>query len=192
MRVISTVPEHIVVTREEHMLRRISSISFPVLALAVNAIGQESARFPVFVTGSGDAGIVARSLNQRLKGSMPFVAATEPEASKVAVLISCMSRASTDPFLCMYVSFYMGASISKTFLGSGLFVGTSAEAVSSNFLGSIAQDIADRFDNTANDSLRQALESCLALTDFKCRVPPSLRKELDAATLTLEQYLKQK
>src|ERR1035438_9143605 len=68
----------------------------------------------------------------------------------------------------------------------------TADAVASNFLGSIAQDIVERWDNTNTDNLRQGLESCLLLTDSKCNVPDPLQKELGASQLTLGQYLLKK
>ena len=107
------------------------------------------------------------------------------------MLISCMPRKQTDPFVCMYVSHYNGATF-KTFLGGGLFFSASAEEVSDNFLGSIAQDIVERFDNTSTDNLRQALESCLLMTDSKCNVPDPLQKEFGTKQLTLGQYLLKK
>jgi len=46
-----------------------------------------------------------------------------------------------------------------------------------------------RFDNTAKDNLKQALESCLLMTDSKCNVPDQLQKEFGSKSLTLGQYL---
>jgi hypothetical protein len=88
----------------------------------------------------------------------------------------------------LYVAHYNGATF-KTFLGGGLFFSTSADVVASNSLGSIAQDIVERFDSTNTDNLREALESCLLMTDAKCNVPDPLQKEFGAKQLTLGQYL---
>jgi hypothetical protein len=123
-------------------------VSFAFLALAVSARAQDkSDKFAIFVTGLEDAAPVAQSLIKKLNDTKPFEAVTDKDPSKVAVLISCMSRKPTEPFVCMYVSNYNGATF-KTFLGGGLFFATSADGVASNFLSSIAQDIVERFDST--------------------------------------------
>jgi aspartyl aminopeptidase len=74
-------------------------------------------------------------------------------------------------------------------LGGGLFFATTADGVASNFLSSIAQDIVERFDSTNTENLREALQSCLLMTDSKCNVPDPLQKEFNAKQLTLGQYL---
>jgi len=91
----------------------------------------------------------------------------------------------------MYVAHFNGPTF-KTFLGGGMWVGTSADAVSDNFLASIAQDIVERFDSTSKDNLREALQACLLMTDSKCNVPDPLQKEFGATQLTLGQYLLKK
>lgn len=159
------------------------------LALAVSASPQDkSGKFALFVTGLDDAAPVAQSLIKKLNDSRPFEAATKKDPSKVVVLISCMPRKQADPFVCMYVSQYNGATF-KTFLGGGIFFSPSSDAVASNFLASITQDIVERFDNTNRDNLRQALESCLLMTDSKCNVPDPLLKEFGTKQLTLGQFL---
>jgi hypothetical protein len=159
---------------------------------AASASPQEkSENFAIFVTGLQDAAPVAKALIQKMKDSKPFEPVTHEDPSKVVVLISCMSRKQTEPFVCMYVSHYNGATF-KTFLGGGLAFGVHAEDVADNFLASIASDIVERFDNTAKDNLRQSLESCLLMTDSKCNVPDGLQKDLAAQQLTLGQYLLKK
>lgn len=91
----------------------------------------------------------------------------------------------------MYVSHFNGAT-SKTFLGGGLFVATGADAVATNFLGSIAEDIVERYSDTSTNNLREGLESCLLMTDSKCNVPDQLQKEFNAKQLTLGQFLLKK
>ena len=95
------------------------------------------------------------------------------------------------PFLCMYVAHFNGPAF-KTFLGGGMWAATSADAVSDNFLASIAQDIVERFDSTSKENLREALQACLLMTDSKYNVPDPLQKEFDAKQLTLGQYLLKK
>jgi hypothetical protein len=166
---------------------------FIFLAGAISATAQErSDNFPVFVAGINDAAPVAQSLIRKLNATKPFEVVTSKDPSKVAVLISCTPRSKpADPFACMYVAQYNGATF-KTFLGGGLFFATNADAVASNFLESLAQDIVERYDSTNMDNLREALESCLLMTDFKCNVPDPLQKEFNAKQLTLGQYLLKK
>ena len=151
----------------------------------------KSDKFAIYVTGLYDAAPVAQSLIKKLNASKPFEAVGKDETAKVVVLISCMSRRPNDPFVCMYVSHYNGATF-KTFLGGGMWAATSADAVSDNFLVAIAQDIVERIDDTSKDNLREALEACLLMTDSKCNVPDPLQKEFNAKQLTLGQYLLKK
>jgi len=74
-------------------------------------------------------------------------------------------------------------------MGAGNAVGKTSDEVSANFLGAIAQDIVERYNDTDKDNLRQALQACLLLTDSKCNVPNPLQKELEAKQLTLGRYL---
>ena len=164
-----------------------------LLAIALSATAQEkSDKFAVFVTGLGDAAPVAQSLIKKLNASKPFEAVTANDSSKVAVLISCMSRSkATDPFGCMYVAHYNGATF-RTFLGGGLYFAMSADDVASNFLSALAQDILERYEATTLDNLREGLQSCLLMTESKCNVPDPLQKEFNAKELTLGQYLLKK
>ena len=61
--------------------------------------------------------------------------------------------------------------------------------MATQFLGSIANDIVDRFGDTDKENMKQALETCLLRTDTKCNVPERLQKEIGATQLTLGQYL---
>jgi len=167
-------------------------VLFAFLVLAVSASPQDkSDKFAVYVTGLNDAAPVAQSLIKKLNASKPFEAVGKDETAKVVVLVTCYSRKQTDPFLCMYVTHFNGPAF-KTFLGGGMFAATSADAVSDNFLASIAQDIVERFDSTSKDNLREALQACLLMTDSKCNVPDPLQKEFGATQLTLGQYLLKK
>jgi methionyl-tRNA formyltransferase len=134
----------------------------------------------------------AQSLINKLNASKPFEVVGKNDTAEVVVLVTCSSRSKqTDPFLCMYVAHFNGAAF-KTFLGGGMWVTTSADAVSDNFLASIAQDIVERFDSTSKDNLRETLQACLLMTDSKCNVPDPLQKEFGATQLTLGQYLLKK
>jgi hypothetical protein len=120
--------------------------------------------------------------------SKPFQAVGKNDESKVVVLVSCMDRNGTQPFVCMYVLSFNGATF-KTFMGGGLYVATDADTVATNFLGSIASDVVERYSETSTNNLREALKSCLLMTDSKCNVPDPLQDEFKAKQLTLGQYL---
>jgi hypothetical protein len=173
-------------------LRRPTAFLFTLLAFATSARPQnKSDSVTVFVTGldDADAAPVVRSLVKKLNDSKPFEAVTKKEdPSKVVVMITCMSRQQTDPFACMYVSHYHGA-IFNTFLGGGIFLNPSPEAVASKFFASIAQDVVERYNNAFKDNYRHTLESCLFLTDSKCNVHDQLQKELGEKPLTLGRYV---
>lgn len=148
-------------------------------------------KFPIFVTGLDEAAPVAQSLIKKMNASKAFEVVGKDDTAKVVVLVTCYSRKQTDPFLCMYVAHLNGAAF-KSFLGGGMFAAISADAVSDNFLTSIAQDILERFDSTSKENLRQALQACLLMTDSKCNVPDPLQEEFAAKQLTLGQYLLKK
>jgi hypothetical protein len=178
------------------MLLRMNCRIVVLLALLARAgpagSQDKSDKFAIFVTGLDDALPVAQSLIRKLNDSKPFEAVAKQDPSKVVVLVTCMPRKETNgTFVCMYTSHYNGATF-KSLLGGGLFLSQSADAIADDFLGSIAQDIVERFDKTNTDNLRQALESCLLMTDSKCNVPDNLQKEFGAQQLTLGQYLLKK
>jgi hypothetical protein len=174
------------------MPKRTGLVLFALLAFSASEWAQEkSDKFPIVVSGLNDAAPVAQSLIRKLNASKPFEVVTGKDDSKVVVLVSCMARKQTEPFVCMYVSHLNGATF-KTFLGGGLFFSMNADAVANDFLGSILQDILERFDDTSIENLREALQSCLLMTDTKCNVPDPLQKEFDAKQLTLGQYLLKK
>jgi hypothetical protein len=173
-------------------MRKPFALIFAILTLAVSGRSQEkSDKFAIFVTGLDSAAPVAQSLIKLMNASKPFEAVGQKDPSKVVVLVSCMPRKESGPLACMYVSHYNGPSF-KTFLGAGMFFATTAEMVAMNFLGSIAQDIVERYDKTNIDNLREGLEVCLLLTDTKCNVPDPLQKEFNAQQLTLGQYVLKK
>src|SRR5579871_1620232 len=96
------------------------------LVFAAAAGAQEkSDKFAIYVTGLNDATPVVQSLTKQMNAAKPFEAVGAKDPSKVVVLVSCMPRKQTEPFACMYVSHYNGATF-KTFLGGGLFVSLSA------------------------------------------------------------------
>jgi hypothetical protein len=165
-------------------------LAFLVFTIPVSP-QEKTTKFAVFVTGLEDASPVLQSLIKMMKDSKPFEPVTKEDPSKVVVLISCMPRKQTNPFVCMYVAQYNGPAF-KTFLGGGLYGSASADSVANDFLGSIAQDIVERFDSKSTENLREALESCLLMTDSKCNVPDPLQKDFGTKQLTLGQYLLKK
>jgi len=173
-------------------MRKATALLLCVFAAVAASSKAKSDKVAIFVTGLDAAAPVAQALIEKLNASKPFEAVTAKDPSKVAVLISCMSPKQAGSVLaCMYVAHYNGATF-RTFLGAGLFFSTSADDVANNFLGSIAQDVAERYNDTDKDNLRQALESCLLLTDTKCNVPDPLQNEFNAKQLTLGQFLLKK
>jgi hypothetical protein len=161
-----------------------------LLGVALQA-QDKSDKFAVFVTGLGDAAPVAQSLIRQINASKPFQAVNKNDESKMVVLVSCMDRNGTEPFVCMYVSHFNGATF-KTFMGGGLYVARDADIVATNFLSSIASDVVERYKETSINNLREALESCLLMTDSKCNLPDPLQDEFKAKQLTLGQYLLKK
>lgn len=162
-----------------------------VLILAFISSAQEKPeKFAIYLSGEeGPAALVVKSLTKLMNASKPFEVVGPKDPLKLAVLISCMDKPTAEvPFVCMYVSQYNGAAF-KTFMGGGLSVFKNVEDVANQFLGAIAQDVVERYNDTDKQNLRQGLEACLFLTDSKCNVPNPLQKELDAKQLSLGQYL---
>jgi hypothetical protein len=167
--------------------------AFLFLVLAVPSISSENSdKVKIFVVGLDDARPIAEALIEKLRASKPFEPVTQGDASQVKVLISCMHRDKVDmPFICMYVANFNGAVISSWF-GGGLWFSSSADAVAENFLGAIAADIVERYNDTAKTNESNMLESCLLLTDSKCNVPERLQDEMGAKQMTMGQYLMKK
>src|SRR5271157_5845410 len=112
------------------MRKQTALVLFAFLALAASASSQDkSDKFAIFVTGLDDAAPVSQSLIKKLNESKPFEVVGKNDTAKVVVLISCIPRKLSDPFMCMYVSQYNGATF-KSFLGGGMWAGTNADAVS--------------------------------------------------------------
>ena len=88
----------------------------------------------------------------------------------------------------MYVASFNGAAF-QTFMGGGLFMAATADTIALNFLQSIAADIVERFDDTSASNSRQALESCVFLSEAECDVPELIQKEFGANTITLREFL---
>src|SRR5580698_728079 len=104
-----------------------------VLGMFWSAFPQaKSEKFGLFVTGASDAEPVVKALTKALNESKPFEVVSKND-SKVAVLVSCMSRQKTEPFVCMYVASFNGAAF-QTFMGGGLYIATTAEIEAVNFL----------------------------------------------------------
>jgi len=144
--------------------------------------------FLIYVVGLDTAEPIAKALKKKLSTSRPFAVATKDDVSKVMVLISCMDRKEGLPYACMYVLSLNGAAF-KTFMGGGLYLAMTPDDVAANFLKSMAQDIVERLDSTNKQNLRDALKSCLFLTDSKCNVPKPLQEEFGEKQLTLGQFM---
>jgi len=146
----------------------------------------KSEKFGLFVTGASDAEPVVKALTKALNESKPFEVVSKAD-SKVAVLVSCMERQKTQPFVCMYVASFNGAAF-QTFMGGGLYVAADADTLALNFLQSIAADIVERFDGTSVSNARQTLEGCLFLSEPGCDVPEQLQKELGAKPCNFPEH----
>ena len=149
---------------------------------------QEKEKFPVFVTGLDTASPVMDSIKKLLDSSKPFRTAEAPDSSRVAVLVSCMDRKQGEAYSCLYVSHYVGATF-RTFLGAGISNAPTVEDTANNLLGAIVKDIVERFNDIDKQHSKEALETCLMLTESKCNVPDPIQKELGVQQLTLGQYL---
>lgn len=93
-----------------------------------------------------------------------------------------------DPFVCFYTAHYAGGT-SKTFMGGGIYVAPTSDEVADNFLASIAQDIAERWNDMVRANGVEMLEACLFLTQSSCKVPDGLEPELKTKIINLSQYL---
>lgn len=145
--------------------------------------------FLIYVVGLDTAEPIAKALKKKLSVSRPFAVATKDDVSKAVVLISCMDHDKEGlPYACMYVLSLNGAAF-KTFMGGGLYLAMTPDDMANNFLKSIAQDIVERFERTNRENLRDALKSCLFLTDTKCNVPKPLQEEFGEKQLTLGQFM---
>jgi hypothetical protein len=166
-------------------------ILFAFLCVSSAVPQQHDDDFLIYVVGMNTAAPIAKALKRKMSSSRPFAVATKDDASKAVVLITCMDHDSEKmPYACMYVLSLNGAAF-KTFMGGGMNLAMTPDDMADNFLKSIAQDIVERFENTNKENLRDALRSCLFLTDTKCNVPKPLQAEFGDKQLTLGQYMMQ-
>lgn len=106
----------------------------------------------------------------------------------LVIMADCLpQKQKTDAFACFYTSHYAGLA-SKTFMGGGIYVGATSDSVAANFLGSIAQDITERWKEMNRANLIESLEACLFLTQSSCKVPDVLEPELKTKVINLSQY----
>jgi hypothetical protein len=170
------------------LLAVLTAVAFLFAAPAIPQ-KQHDNDFLVYVVAQGTAEPIGRALKKRLNVSKPFAVATKDDVSKAVVLVSCMDHDKEGlPYACMYVLSLNGSAF-KTFMGGGLYLAMTPDDMASNFLKSIAQDIVERFENTNKENLRDALKSCLFLTDTKCNVPTPLQQEFGEKQLTLGQFM---
>lgn len=131
---------------------------------------------------------VMKSLRQELSAhpkQFQLVGQANPD---LIVQADCIPRQTTEPYVCFYTANYAGT-VSKTMLGGGIYAAKTSANVALNFLSSIAQDIAERWNSTIRSNAIDTLESCLFLTQSSCAVPATLVPELKVKTLNLSQYL---
>lgn len=105
------------------------------------------------------------------------------------VTLDCLPQSKGgDPFVCFYTSHYAGGT-NKTFMGGGIYVATTSAEMADNFLSSIAQDVAERWNEMIRANAIESLEACLFLTQSSCKVPGVLSHELKANVINLSQYM---
>lgn len=100
----------------------------------------------------------------------------------------CMSRQTTEPYVCFYTTHYVGGT-TKTFMGGGIYVGKTAADIADNFVASEAQDIVERWSEITRANAIEMLESGLFLTQSSCAVPDKLQPELKVKVLNMSQYM---
>jgi len=133
---------------------------------------------------------VMTALRTKLASHPKAFTLTSNDDAGPALLITadCMARTGKESFACFYTSHYTGLA-AKTFMGGGLYVGSTADDVADNLLASIAQDIAERWNSTSRRNNIESLEACLFLTQSSCKVPDQLETELKTKIINLSQYL---
>jgi hypothetical protein len=167
------------------LLAVLTALTFLFVAPAIPQ-QQQNDDFLIYVVGGQET--IVKALKKKLSVSKPFSIAMKDDVSKVVVLVSCMDHKEGLPYACMYVLSLNGAAF-KTFMGGGLYLAMTPEDMANNFVTAIAQDIVERFENTNKENLRDALKSCLFLTDTKCNVPTPLQQEFGEKQLTLGQFM---
>jgi hypothetical protein len=134
--------------------------------------------------------VVMIALRAKLASHPKAFTLVENNDSDTGLLITadCMPRKAKEDFTCFYTSHYAGLA-AKTFMGGGIYASSTAEDVADNLLGSIAQDVAERWNSTSRRNNIESLEACLFLTQSTCKVPGQLESELKTKIINLSQYL---
>lgn len=134
---------------------------------------------------------VMTDLRSRIKDHPKQFTLVSTQDSDLSLLVQtdCVpQKTKTDVFACFYTAHYAGAT-TKTFMGGGIYAAATSGEVADNFLMSIAQDIAERWNTTVRTNAIGNLETCLALTQSSCKVPDPLEPELKTKIINLSQYL---
>ncbi len=145
----------------------------------------------VTITDTTDAASseVMKSFRQQIaKHANLFTMVDNSKDANLVFTEDCMPRKTTEPYVCFYTTHFAGGS-SKTFLGGGIYTANNANDIANNFVASVAQDVVERWEDTARDNAIETLESCLFLTQSSCAVPEKLVPELKVKVLNLSQYL---
>ena len=134
---------------------------------------------------------VMTDLRSRIKDHPKQFTLVTTQDSNLSLLVQsdCVSqKMKTDAFACYYTAHYSGLT-TKDFMGGGIYAAATSGEVADNFLMSLAQDIAERWNDTVRTNAVETLEACLALTQSSCKVPDSLEPELKTKFINLSQYL---
>lgn len=119
---------------------------------------------------------------------LSLVSNSDEDSPRLLFVADCMTRDKpSDAYVCLYTSQHAGGAV-KTLLGGGVCASKTADEVADNLLASMAQDIAERWNNTMRAYAIEMLESCLFLTQSSCAVLEALVPE-HAKVLNLSQYL---
>ena len=122
---------------------------------------------------------VMTDLRSKLAAHPKQFALVSNKDSEVGLLLTadCLPRKQkADPFVCFYTAHYAGGT-SKTFMGGGIYVATTSDEVADNFLASIAQDIAERWNNMVRANAVERLEACISAGAKIDRITPRERRE---------------
>jgi hypothetical protein len=143
----------------------------------------------VYDTADASSSAVVPILVQKIAAYPKLFTLVKDDDKNLSVIADCYRETPADSFSCFYVATKQHG-ITESFLGGAIVVRKTPEEVAAALLSSIAQDIAERWNNTDRRMLIGELEACLALTESGCAVPEPLIPELKAKSINLSQYMR--
>lgn len=173
-------------------MRYVWAVMFTILLGSALSYGKDEPIKVSTITNTAEpsSGEVMKLFRQKIGSHEDLFKVVDNSDPSIGLLVTeeCMSRQSTELYVCFYTTHYVGGT-AKTFMGGGIYIGKTAADIADNFVTAVAQDIVERWEKITRTNAIEMLEACLFLTQSSCAIPDRLVPELKMKILNLSQYM---